>query len=64
MPDKSPLMPDLFQFTSEELVMSTPELTSKLIPAHARSAATTTASSVSAIPNTNANPSELPPSDS
>jgi hypothetical protein len=50
MPDKSPLMTDLFQFTAEEMVMSSPELTSKLIPPHVRSATTTTASSLSANP--------------
>lgn len=50
MPDKSPLMPDLFQFTHEELVLSNPELNNKLIPAHVRSAVTTTASSATALP--------------
>lgn len=48
MPDKSPLMPDLFQFTHEELVHSNPELNNKLIPPHVRSSVTTTASSAAA----------------
>ncbi len=34
MPDKSPLTPDLFQFTTEELAMGTPEMIRVLYPSH------------------------------
>jgi hypothetical protein len=59
MPDKSPLTPDLFQFTAEELLLSNPELNSKLIPNHLRSAATTSASSAAATPSNSSNPPPL-----
>jgi len=36
MPDKSPLMPELFQFTPEELSFATAEMITKLIPPHAQ----------------------------
>lgn len=61
MPDKSPLQPEIFQFTNEELIGATPELTQKLVPLHVRSAATTS-SSVSGVAN-GSQKAEVPPTD-